>query len=48
MTPEEIQAEKLRRQKLQEESDFEVAKEMLGTCYITLVACIYLLMVDEI
>lgn len=30
MTPEQIQAEKLRRQKLQEESDFEVAKEMLG------------------
>ncbi len=30
MTPEQIQAEKLRRQKLQEEADFEVAKEMLG------------------
>lgn len=30
MTPEEAQAEKLRRQKLQEESDLEVAKDMLG------------------
>lgn len=36
MTPEQIQAEKLRRQKLIEESDFEVAKEMLGL-YNTLV-----------
>lgn len=30
LNPEQIQAEKLRRQKLIEESDLEVAKEMLG------------------
>lgn len=30
MTPEQIQAEKLRRQKIMEEADLEVAKEMLG------------------
>lgn len=39
MTPEQIQAEKLRRQKLIEEADLEVAKEMLGWCpslYLTI------------
>lgn len=30
MTPEELIAEKLRRQKLVEESDFELAKETFG------------------
>lgn len=30
MTPEQIQAEKLRRQKLQEEADFDLAKDILG------------------
>ena len=31
MTPEELIAEKLRRQKLVEESDFELAKETFGS-----------------
>ena len=36
MTPEQIQAEKLRRQKLVEEADLEVAKEMLGSYHFLL------------
>lgn len=34
MTPEQIQADKLRRQKLQEEADLELAKETLGPYYL--------------
>lgn len=35
MTPEEILAEKLQRQKLQEESDLLLAKQLLGSIFAT-------------
>lgn len=37
MTPEQIRADKLRRQKLQEEADLELAKETLGYYHCCLV-----------
>lgn len=37
MTPEELVAEKLRRQKMQEESDLLLAKQLLGRLLFSLV-----------
>lgn len=37
MTPEQIKEEKLRRQKLQEEADLEIARETLGIWGILLI-----------